>query len=187
MPSCEEEVLSQFTPQLRRLAARLCHGDPHLRQDLFQEGASALVCAARRFDSQRGTRFSSLAYGYMRGRMLNFLRAERRHAHCISMQEASWQPDADEPTEDDCLPVGAAEVQHQLAEFLFRVELQFLREPIRHFQSAFTPKQRQILNLRLQDGLGPSEIARELGVSPARITQVLNEAVAKLKKAFLEN
>ena len=38
-----------------------------------------------------------------------------------------------------------------------------------------------------QDGLGPSEIARQLGVSPARVTQVLNEAVAKLKKAFLHN
>lgn len=188
VPSCEEEeVLSRFTPQLNRLAGRLCHGDPHLRQDLFQEGATALVCAARRFDGRRKTRFSSLAYGYMRGRMLNFLRSERRHAHCISMQEASWQPDTDEPTEDDCLPVAVAEVQAHVADFLFQVELQFLREPIRRFQSAFTPKQRQILNLRFQDGLGPSEIARQLGVSPARVTQVLNEAVAKLKKAFLHN
>src|SRR5438477_1660800 len=78
LPS-EEEVLGCYAPHLNRLAAWLCHGDPHLRQDLFQEGATALVCVARRFDSQRGTRFSTLAYRHMRGRMLNFLRAERHH------------------------------------------------------------------------------------------------------------
>ena len=119
--------------------------------------------------------------------MLNFLRAERQHVQCVPMQEASWQPDADEPTEDDCLPVTAAQVQDQVASFLLQVELLFLREPLRLLQNAFTPKQRQVLHLRYHDGLGPSEIAWELGVSPARVTQVLTEAVAKLKKAFKHN
>jgi RNA polymerase sigma factor (sigma-70 family) len=183
----EQEVLDQCTPRLNRLAARLSHGNPHLGQDLFQEGAAGLVCAARRFDLRRGTKFSTLAYRHMRGRMLNFLRLERHHRYCISMQEASWQPDADGQREDDCLPVTQAEIEHLLAAFLFQVELLFLREPLRLLQSSFTPKQRQILNLRCRDGLAPSEIAAGLSVSPARVTRVLSEAGAKFQKAFLHN
>jgi len=123
----------------------------------------------------------------MRGRMLNFLRSERRHAHCIPMQDVSWRQDTDEHQQDDCLPVTPGDIQYLLADFLFQVELRFLREKLQLFQRNFTPKQRQILNLRYRDCLRPSEIAADLGVSPARISQVLSEAIVKFQKAFLHN
>src|ERR1051326_1684438 len=92
----EDEIFKRFTPQLNSLAARLCHGNPHLREELVQEGAVGLVHAMRRFDPRRGTQLSTLAQRYMRGRMLNFIRGQRRHSCCIPLQEACWPPDTED-------------------------------------------------------------------------------------------
>src|SRR5438105_3944234 len=78
----EEALLAEYTPELTHLAHRFSRGDTHLNDDLFQEGAIGLVNAARRFDSSRGVKFSTLARRHIRGRMLNYLRKEYRHSIC---------------------------------------------------------------------------------------------------------
>lgn len=49
-----------------------------------------------------------------------------------------------------------------------------------------TERQRQIFSMRYVDGMQTSEIAHELCVSPARVTQVLSESVVKINNAFFQ-
>ena len=186
-PADEQTLVAEYEPRLNQLAFRLAPGNAHLREDLFQEGATALVCAARRFNSERGVPFGAFAYLQMEGRMRNWLRAERSQSRCVSMEEAFCRRTEDNTADDDCLPVTTAEIHAQVSEFFFQVELRFLQQPLWEFQQTLTEKQRAIFTLRYRDGIAPSEIARQLGISAARVTQVLTEAIAKMQKVFLES
>src|SRR5713101_5478011 len=89
-PVPEDELLGEYTPELRNMAYGLSRGAAHLRDDLFQEGAIGLVNAARRFDPAKGAQFPTLARRHMRGRMLNYLRKECRQSRCVSLQDACY-------------------------------------------------------------------------------------------------
>lgn len=64
------EIVSSFIPMVVRLAGSL---HPDFRDDLVQEGCMGLMQSVQRFDPGHSTRFSTFAYHYIRGRMLQFL------------------------------------------------------------------------------------------------------------------
>jgi RNA polymerase sigma factor (sigma-70 family) len=101
------------------------------------------------------------------------------------LQDNSWRVEGDEEIEDDTVPVSTAECFGAVDEFLFQVELRLIQQPLRFLRDGFTVKQRRVFTLRFGDGMNPSEIAALLRVSPARVSQVLTEAIAKLRRAFV--
>src|SRR5258706_2205886 len=118
----EEALLTEYTPELTHLAYRFSRGDTHLNDDLFQEGAIGLVNAARRFDSSRGVKFSTLARRHIRGRMFNFLRKEHRHSKCIALEDACYsfgERDEQNPRQEDCRPITAADAPYGTARVRF--------------------------------------------------------------------
>jgi RNA polymerase sporulation-specific sigma factor len=180
-----ESALAELTPRIRALSSLYSGGNYQRQQDLFQEGAFGLVKAADRFDSTKGAKFSTFANRYIRGRMQNFLRGEAKHWPCASMNDHSWRVEIEEDVEDDWLPVTAAQALQAVDDLLFQVELRLIRQPIQCLQRGFTVKQRRILSLRFRDGMAPCQIAALLRISPARVSQVLSETVAKLRCAFM--
>jgi RNA polymerase sigma factor (sigma-70 family) len=184
----EEELLNGYTSELTHLARRFSCGDAHLSDDLFQEGAIGLVNAARRFDPSRGVKFSTLARRHMRGRMLNYIRKENQQCRCLSLHEACYsagETDEHNQPHEDCLPITASRAITEIGQFLFNVDLLMLQHPLRAMAEILTPRQYQIFSMRYSDGFTPSEVAHTLNISPARVTQALNEAVAKLRRVFL--
>ena len=126
----EDHLLRKYSHALRDWAWRYCVGNGELRNDLFQEGALGLFQAARRFDPAQGVKFSTLARRHMRGRMLNYLRSESCHRRCLGMAQACHQAedhDAENPPQEDCLPIGATEALDQTERFLFEVDVNLLR------------------------------------------------------------
>jgi RNA polymerase sigma factor (sigma-70 family) len=184
----EEELLNEYTPELMHLARRFSYGDAQLSDDLFQEGAIGLINAARRFEPSRGVKFSTLARRHIKGRMLNYVRRESRQSQCLSLHEACYsagETDEQNPPQEDCLPITACRAITEIGHFLFNVDLLMLQHPLRAMAEILTPRQYQIFSMRYSDGFTPSEVAHTLNISPARVTQALNEAVAKLRRVFL--
>jgi RNA polymerase sigma factor for flagellar operon FliA len=182
-----DQAIEDFTPRLSKLASAYANGDYHLGKDLFQEGAMGLLRAAHRFDAARGAKFSTFADWHMRGAMQNFLRAEFKHKSLRSLNDQSWRIDIGEEQLDDELPRTVIECMGAMQGFLFDVELELVREPLRVIEDGFTERQRQIFRLRYRDGLTPGEVARLIQVSPARVSQVLSEAVIKLRRLLMLN
>ena len=169
----EDHLLQKYSPALRDWAWRYSGGNGELRNDLFQEGALGLFQAARRFDPSQGAKFSTLARRYMRGRMLNYLRSESGHWRCTAMAEACHQAedqDEESPTQEDCMPVGATEALEKTDRFLFEVDVRLRRSVMRQCLDLLTRRQQEIFTMRYVDGVQPSDVARALGISPARVT-----------------
>ena len=186
----EDHLLRKYSHALRDWAWRYCVGNGELRNDLFQEGALGLFQAARRFDPAQGVKFSTLARRHMRGRMLNYLRSESCHRRCLGMAQAGHQAedhDAENPPQEDCLPIGATEALDQTERFLFEVDVNLLRGVMQQCLALLTWRQQEIFTMRYVDGLQPSDVARALGISPARVTQVLTESTAKIHAVFAKS
>jgi RNA polymerase sigma factor (sigma-70 family) len=186
----EDHLLRKYSHALRDWAWRYCVGNGELRNDLFQEGALGLFQAARRFDPAQGVKFSTLARRHMRGRMLNYLRRESCHRRCLAMAQACHQAedhDAENPPQEDCLPIGATEALDQTERFLFEVDVNLLRGVMQQCLALLTWRQQEIFTMRYVDGLQPSDVARALGISPARVTQVLTESTAKMHAVFVKS
>jgi RNA polymerase sigma factor (sigma-70 family) len=186
----EDRLLRKYSPALRDWAWRYCGGNGELRNDLFQEGALGLFQAARRFDPAQGVKFSTLARRHMRGRMLNYLRSECYHRRCLAMAQVCHQAedhDAENPPQEDCLPIRATEALDQTERFLFEVDVNLLRGVMQQCLALLTWRQQEIFTMRYVDGLQPSDVARALGISPARVTQVLTESTAKIHAVFVKS
>jgi len=186
----ETQLLQEFGLALRSWAVRYSGGDAELRNDLFQEGALGLCQAARRFDRRRGVKFATLARRHMRGRMLNYLRSESNHWRCTPMALACHCPedcDAENPPQEDCLPTGMTDVLKETERFLLEVDVRLVRGLMEECLALLTERQREIFAMRYVDGLQPSEVARAVGVSAARVTQVLTEAAAKMQAVFVKS
>ena len=91
--------------------------------------------------------------------MQNFLRAEFKHQSLRSLNDHSWRIDIGEEQLDDEIPRRAKECLDDIQGFLFHVELELVREPLRVIEEGFTDRQRQIFCLNYHDGLTASEIA----------------------------
>lgn len=181
-----DDLVREFSPRMKWLSNVYSFGNYHLSQDLYQEGAIGLLRAGDRFKPDRGAKFSTFAEKYIRGGMQNFLRSEFKHRNTLSMSDGSWRlacEDEDE-LEDDAIPKTPIECQQDISKFMLDVELDLVEEPIAFIEKGFTDKQQRIFRLRYREGLTPSEVARIIKVSPARVSQVLSEAVARLKHNF---
>jgi RNA polymerase sigma factor (sigma-70 family) len=120
--------------------------------------------------------------------MLNYLRKERRHRGCVSLGDSNWnarEHDGRGQEREEYPPITTTEALHQIEDFLSQIELLLLEQPMCAITQLLTARQHEIFSMRYSQGLRPSEIARALGVSPARVSQVLTEAVAKLRQAFV--
>ena len=83
--------LRKAVPLVRAIAWGLAPTIPHHihMDDLFGEGFLGLVEALNRFDPDRGVLFTTFAYPWVRGRMLDFVRSECRHARHVCLSPRS--------------------------------------------------------------------------------------------------
>ncbi len=120
--------------------------------------------------------------------MLNYLRKECRQSRCVSLQDACYcggEYDDQHQFQEDCLPITTNEIVSGIQQFIFDVDLLLLQQPLGAMAELLTPRHYQIFSMRYSAGFTPSEIARALAISPARVTQAIKEAVQKLRRTFL--
>ena len=182
--------------------------------DLWNVGALGLIDAAKRFDKSKNIKFESFAEHRVKGAMLDELRRLdhlprrlRVRANTVARAQAELrvelgrEPDIEElclrtgmdaesvdmilASTDPPLPLSQAAEQSVSAEAISQLDH---ADQLATLQRAITalPKRLQlVLALHYEEGLAYREIARVLGVSEPRVSQLHSQAVAKMR-AFVE-
>jgi RNA polymerase sigma factor (sigma-70 family) len=184
-----ESIYRKFRPLVASLARSLASGYSN-PDDLRQEGFVGLFEAVRHFDPDRGVELSTFAYPYVRGRILNFLRVERRHylkpeleseykgrryfylSESITKNESD--PDAGLTLEEIIPSAASVDLEEKVGVFL-------LREKIKSALLVLTDREKEVMTLYYWEDLSPSEIAGKIGVSRPRITKILQRSLEKLR------
>ena len=144
-----------------------------------------LVKAYRNFKTDGGASFATYADRHIRGRMKNFVRSACRHNVCISWSEYQGS-DADE-NELEQLHLTAVETMEAVQQFIFEIDMRFLRQSLDQVTQDFTANQLLMFRLRFVHGLTVGEIAEQLDVSAARVSHVLSKTVNNLQASFKRN
>jgi RNA polymerase sigma factor (sigma-70 family) len=142
------------------------------KEDLLSAGALGLLRAAQRFEAGRGTTFGLFARAYVRGAMIDEIRRMLRgnpppdalFFEPAAAREPDELCDSDAPMGD---PLLRARVKRLMAERLDEQE-------------------RLKLALYFYEDLTLREIAEVVGQSISSVARSISGAVAKLKKALLE-
>jgi RNA polymerase sporulation-specific sigma factor len=130
-----------------------------LQAELVQEGYLGLYRAVELFDLRYNVKFSTFAYGYIKGYMQKFLfHTKRDRAVALEFDENLFggsNPD-----------------------ILDEIDLGIIKEQFHDL----TPKQAQIINLYFIQDLSVTEIANRLSISKQRVSTVINNVSKNIKK-----
>ena len=142
-------------------------GAPEQLDDLVQEMRLALMTAAEQYDPARGA-FSTFAHWKMRGRLSRVL---ARWAH---LPAPHFDPDFFDRLPD---PSPSAESVAESAESLAWTEeaLRFL-----------PPREAELVRRTMLGDEAQAALAEEWGVSKQRVSQIAEQALARLRRRFAE-
>jgi RNA polymerase sigma factor (sigma-70 family) len=147
-------------------------------QDIRQEALIGLSDAAQTWNPLSGVAFKSYAGAIIRHRLLNNFRyqhAQRRAAPTVSLQ-APAGPDSDATLSDAIADTGSPDPALEVAASDIHTRLMAA-------VATLPPKQRRAIEGTLQ-GQNPTELAREFGVSGQAVGNLLNSAMANLRRVL---
>ena len=161
MTASEEQILETL-PMVRRLASRY-RGAALGAEDALGVGAVALVEAGRRFDPSHGVPFAGFAFRRVKGAM--------RDAACGERGSRGGRPDAETPCDPDVL----GEVVCDLRAARLDGHLDLL--------AALATLRCRLRMIVVQHACGVPHrhIARDLGVTESRVSQLLGAARHRLR------
>jgi len=170
-----DNLLVELQPILDGLSLKLADGDSHLREDLSQVGAIAAFRAMQRFNPNKGI-LAHYAVCSAKGAMLHHRRWQRKFIREISFADLGTEAESEQdlPQSHDLL--FRDDSAHD--RLIGSVDGVFLRELAR---SVLTARERDVILLTFFEGHLPGEVAHILGVSAARVTQLLQSALTRLR------
>ena len=166
------EYLNSFDAtfvQFEKMIFKIAHkftSNPHLIDDLVQEGYLGLHQAIGMFDLRYNSQFSTLAYKYIEGYMLNFLNRDIRWKKLNKIIDDEIDLNFQGDDDIECISDNLV--------------LQRIRKMI----SLMPDQKNKIMNLYLNENLNVTEIAEKLFISKQRVSKVINETVKILKHNF---
>jgi RNA polymerase sigma factor for flagellar operon FliA len=152
--------------------------------ELTSAGTIGLIKAASRFDSERGLQFGTYARHRIRGEMLDYLRSldplsrgERRAwRQCAACREMSGEPRW-VSLEMVLAEVSRIRSNESLADSISRTQIMTARH-------CLSERENRIIELSFYAGCTNREIARQLGVTEGRISQIRAHALVKLRASL---
>jgi len=154
-----------FTRALACKVTRMYPSCIHI-DDVVGQGLLALVLCLDRFDPRRGTKFSTFAFGRIRGAMLDYVRTESRRRRFVMSQDLPDLP-GDVSVEDDVID----------------------REIVDHFHqdvSGLPARQSQYLH-GLLGGHSEVQVCRHMGITRGAGRELRERAVANLRRNLRED
>lgn len=161
---------------------------PHVEiDDLVSAGYTGLVHAADAFNDRRGVSFGAFARRRVLGAMLDYLRGEdmlSRHARRtrrstgderVVLLQLGVVVFEDSPTE-------IASVDPTPLDELLRSHLS---QRMRDALDSLSARERYIVDEHIMRERHQFEVAVELGISPGRVSQLLSQALARLRRRLV--
>ena len=157
-----EELHQQFEPMIYHAIKKL--GIYKNKHEFYQIGCIALWEASLRFNKEKGE-FKSYAYSYMIGRMKSSLTDEKKKEDRESHSDDIW-------VEDETTNVDFSAI--------------LLESLLERVSSLLSANQRKWVKAHCIYGSTPSEIAEDEGVTVAAVKGWRRDAIAKLRKYFVD-
>lgn len=214
LSASERTTVTENIGLVHHIASRVVHRFPsdYDRDDLIQVGILGLIDAVRRFDPDRGVRFSSFAGRRIEGAITDYLRSTdwaprsvRSRRRILAMAEARGATTDDEVSrlsglDTDTVRRVRADVERASLLSFERVidagadvndsnhsiDAELLRqESARTLRSALDrlpTRQRMLVEAHFLDGRTLTEIGEAMGVTQSRASQLKAEALATLRR-----
>ena len=158
--------LAKFKPLIKHLSRKLSKLDNDIYDDLLIVGEMACLKFLCLFDKTKNTKLSTFLYGKIEGAMRDELKAK----YNFFGRKSNDQP----------IPISEVEnlLSYEIEEFLIKkdenLELKKLLETL-------PDRERKILYLKYWEGCTFAEIAKQVGMKEARISQIHRKIIKKLK------
>jgi len=208
----KEKLVKEMLPVVKRIAEDLIHTLPPNVEldDLIQEGVVALLSAIERYDPMRAS-FKTFVLKRIKGAMYDYLRKLdwmpkdlRRNVKMVErlVAEKGALPTDEEIAEKTGMdPKDANRAKNEMIrrQILmmdgFELEIpaedgqpdenalrEILIERLKGALEKLSEKERIVLSLRFEKELSLKEIAKVLGVTESRVSQIVSVAIVKLRK-----
>ena len=204
----EEELVREHTGLVKSVALRLSYACDEELDDLIQIGYIGLLKAARRFDPERGLKFSTYAVPMIAGEIRSQLRdkgavkvsrslksdvALVRRAESSYIAQKGFSPKLSELSELTGLPrervseaLTAADVMKNMEDYE-KVDLwtdsedkNITRIDLINSMAGLQPRQRQVIILRYYRDLTQQQVADILGLSQVQIPRIEKSTLKEL-------
>jgi RNA polymerase sporulation-specific sigma factor len=166
------EIARAASFMARRLAQRTI---PY--EDLMQEGLLACVLAIHSFDVAGGASFPTYALHCAHNRMIDYVRREKRAAAKVDSGDALLGGESNE-TLFDRLPTDPT--------FLENPDNRILVGQLNAAIQRLPDRERLCIELFFREELLQEDIAARLGISRARVGQLLAQAIARLRRSIAQ-
>lgn len=169
-----DQLVRQNLPLVIAVARRACHDHVEFAE-LVAEGNVALLRAIDRFDVSRGARFSTYAWSAIRRRLARLARTTGRYRSHFPVE---FDPELERADGD------AHRQRTRRDEAVWA-----LRETLNDNRAGLSSAERTVLRERFgigteHEGRTLSDIGQTLGLTPERIRQIQNAALAKIRRAL---
>jgi len=157
-------IIEKYQPLVFHVYSKLCRRDLPENVDLISEGTLGLIEAVDSFDPDLGVKFKTFAYHKIRGKMLDFLRRQRRFFR---------------------VPEELASLEFPFSKGSFRASYPRALELIALVQSLLSylsPVEREIIELVYLEGLSQEETATRLACTPANVSIMRKRAIKRLSE-----
>lgn len=190
----KDELIVAHRDISRRLAVRLLREwRIELNRDELDGIVDLALCeAAERFEHERGTRFTTFLYYYIRGSLLktiDLLVSEKRAVTAVAYSASANRNERfdieDTPELGDCLDPDA----HAPKIWDSPEEMMLRRERIATVARALKnlgEREREVLKRAFELGESPSDIAQALGCSRREVMSLHKQALEHLKRLVIE-
>ena len=186
----DQEVREKIITHNLRLISKtisfyFASADRELYEDIFFEGVKGLEKAVDLFDPYQGIKFSSYAVVSIRRTIMRFLMEEEKHKGVISLDTPIENEEGEKDTSlVDFIPSD----EDVFEEGVEKVDKQEKMKIVAEFIETLKPKHQQVFISVW--GLGRKkqthkEVAKELGVSYQRVSQLAKATLASLQKYFI--
>ena len=214
MTASEQSMVTENLGLVHHIASRVVHRFPadFDRDDLVQVGTMGLIEAVRRFDPERGVRFSSYAGRRIEGAITDYLRSndwaprsvrsQRRMLAIAEAQGATNDADVGRLSGLDSRAVRRVKADVERANLLSfervvdagadlddrnrSIDADLLhRESLQSLRAALDrlpARQRMLVEAHFLDGRTLTEIGEAMGVTQSRASQLKSEALASLRR-----
>ena len=152
--------------------------------ELISEGYLGLVIAAKKYDPNKGIKFSSYSGTVIRNAMLMEIRRLNRDYTRTTPLDASIGSDKDG---NELSLIDILEGDNNIQDYMDDSDTQDTISVIRQIidNEGFSDKQLKILKLRLS-GMKRTEIIKELGISNSYISRILSTITSKIRSKLKE-
>lgn len=211
-PHTRESIVRQYRKLVYKHAHRMCQRDKHYMEDLAQEGFIGLIEAFDRYDPDSGNKFITYAYQYVKGYMTR-LHDKRQIVHVPTgiirlawdvERNHSWElsdEEISELTNESLHRVAGARMYFatlhnasldeeaygdneagSLHSFLC-YEQDFSGVFIETLNNTLNQRER-VIAIKMYEGYMQTEIAKDLGITKARVNAVVQSMRKKLQEIY---